>query len=79
MLFGFDRPRLGRLLGGVKARQGGHLMVIPFITGGGVVNHCPAPTTEVNRSSYFVTRTSTRRFWARPASVVFGATGFVSA
>ena len=43
MLSGFDRPRLGRLLGGVKARQGGHLMVIPFITGGGVVNHCPRP------------------------------------
>ena len=28
---------------------------------------------------YFVTRTSTRRFFARPASVVFGASGLVSA
>jgi hypothetical protein len=38
----------------------------------------PASNTYVNRSSYFVTRTSTRRFFARPASVVFGATGLVS-
>ena len=29
--------------------------------------------------SYFVTRISTRRFFARPASVVFGSTGLVSA
>lgn len=30
-------------------------------------------------ASYLVTRTSTRRFFASPASVLFVATGFVSA
>ena len=38
----------------------------------------PAPTTT-NPVSYLVTRTSTRRFMARPAAVVFGSTGLVSA
>ena len=37
----------------------------------------PLPLSCAKR--YFVTRTSTRRFFARPASVVFGAAGFVSA
>jgi len=35
--------------------------------------------TSTHMITYFVTRISTRRFFARPASVVFGSTGLVSA
>jgi hypothetical protein len=52
---------------------------IVVVMTGGEWRATPRPNTYRNRTFYFVTRTSTRRFLARPASVVFGATGLVSA
>jgi hypothetical protein len=44
-----------------------------------LANHYLPCPKRVDRVFYLVTRTSTRRFFARPAAVVFGSTGFVSA
>jgi len=51
------------------------------MTGGGVVNHYPRPSSYYRWTgfAYLVTRISTRRFMARPSAVVFGSTGLVSA
>lgn len=49
------------------------------IGGGGGSSGLLPPHHQVDRVFYFVTRTSTRRFFARPAGVVFGSTGLVSA
>ncbi|HSL02620.1 MAG TPA: hypothetical protein VK901_03660, partial [Nitrospiraceae bacterium] len=38
-----------------------------------------APSSFSSAKRYFVTRISTRRFFARPASVVFDSTGLASA
>jgi hypothetical protein len=37
------------------------------------------PPHQLSRGFYFVTRISTRRFFARPTGVVFGSIGLLSA
>ena len=62
-----------------ESESGAYLDAEGMIGRGRRSNGLLPPPHQLSRVFYFVTRISTRRFFARPAGVVFGSTGLLSA